>query len=125
MRSAASSPTATSRRPRRRSTRRASPPRPALSSLVQHPRERRGSRLPPLSPPDTRVTTDGSAVRPTRAERPLALGIDIGSSSIRAGLYDRCGRLVEGSAAKVPYGWDVGPEGSVRLPFRLLLQRVE
>jgi gluconokinase len=68
---------------------------------------------------------DGSAVSPTGAERPLALAIDIGSSSIRGGLYDRCARLVEGSAAKVPYGWDVGPEGSVRLPFRELLQRVE
>ena len=71
------------------------------------------------------MTTDGSTVGPTHAERPLALAVDIGSSSIRAGLYDRCGRLVKGSAAKVPYGWDLGPEGSVRLHPGVLLERVE
>src|SRR5438309_4509830 len=64
-------------------------------------------------------------VSPTRAERPLALAVDIGSSSIRAGLYDRRGRLVKGSAARVHYGWDLGPEGSVRLPPRVILERVE
>ncbi len=71
------------------------------------------------------MIADRFAVSPDRAERPLAFALDVGSSSIRAGLYDRRGRLVKGCATQVTYGWDVDTDGSVRLPFRVLLDLVE
>jgi gluconokinase len=71
------------------------------------------------------VIADRFAVGPDRAERPLAFAIDVGSSSIRAGLYDRRGRLVRGCATQVLYGWDLDTDGSVRLPLQVLLNLVE
>ena len=62
------------------------------------------------------------AVRPEDAERPFVVALDVGSSSIRAGLYDRRGRLVEGCLSQVGYAWEIGPEGSVRLPAAVLLE---
>ncbi len=58
------------------------------------------------------------------AERPLVLSIDIGSSSIRAGVYDRQGRVVADTMTKVRYQWTLGPGGSVRLPHETLLDLV-
>jgi gluconokinase len=40
------------------------------------------------------------AVPPDRAETPLILAIDIGTSSVRASLFDRLGRTLEGSEAR-------------------------
>jgi gluconokinase len=71
------------------------------------------------------VIADRFAVGPDRAERPLAFTVDVGSSSIRAGLYDRRGRLVKGCVTQVFYGWDFATDGSVRLPLRVLLDLVE
>jgi gluconokinase len=70
------------------------------------------------------VTVEPSAVAPDRAERPLVVALDIGSSSVRAALHDRLGRPVRGCAVQVPYTWEMGPEGSVRLPHEALLALV-
>jgi gluconokinase len=64
------------------------------------------------------------AISPNRAERPLVLAIDIGSSSVRAALHDRVGRAVKSSAVQVPYSWDVHRGGSVRLSPQVLLDVV-
>ena len=58
------------------------------------------------------------------AERPLVIALDIGSSSIRAALHDRHGRTVRGCTVQVPYVWNVGADGSVRLSHHVLLDLV-
>ena len=70
------------------------------------------------------MIVERSAVAPGRAERPLVLALDIGSSSVRAALHDRLGRPVLGCAAQVPYAWEVGPEGAIRLASAELLDLV-
>ena len=70
------------------------------------------------------MTFDQDPVGPDRAERPLALAVDVGSSSVRSALHDRLGRAVAGCSVQVPYAWDVAPGGSVRLPHRTLLDLV-
>ena len=64
------------------------------------------------------------AISPHRADRPLVLALDIGSSSIRAALHDRLGRTLKGCAVQVLYAWDVDAGGSVRLSHRTLLDLV-
>jgi len=64
------------------------------------------------------------AINPDRADRPLVLALDIGSSSVRAALHDRQGRPLKGCAVQVLYAWDTGPGGSVRLSHRTLLKLV-
>jgi gluconokinase len=59
-----------------------------------------------------------------RADRPLVLAIDIGSSSVRAAVHDRRGRTVGGTAVQVPYAWDADGAGSVRLAHETLLELV-
>jgi gluconokinase len=59
-----------------------------------------------------------------RAESPLVLAIDIGSSSVRAAIHDRLGRAVRGTAVRAPYAWDVASDGAVRLPPRTLVDLV-
>jgi len=57
-------------------------------------------------------------------ERPLVIAIDIGSSSVRAALHDHRGQPVRGCAVQVPYAWEMGANGSVRLPPETLLDLV-
>ena len=64
------------------------------------------------------------AISPDLAERPLVLALDIGSSSVRAALHDCLGRTLKGCAVQVPYSWEVGPDRSVRLSHRTLLDLV-
>jgi gluconokinase len=59
-----------------------------------------------------------------RADGPLVLALDIGTSSVRAGIHDRRGRTVPGSTVQVRYAWDVGPDRSARLSHRALLDVV-
>ena len=67
------------------------------------------------------MTVEPSAVAADQAERPLVVALDIGSSSVRAALHDRRGRSLDGCAVQVPYEWEMGPDGSVRLPHEALL----
>lgn len=64
------------------------------------------------------------AISRSRAERPLVLALDIGSSSVRAALHDRLGRTVRGCVVQVPYSWNIAPGGSVRLSHQVLLDLV-
>lgn len=70
------------------------------------------------------VIVERSAIAPDRAERPLVVALDIGSSSVRAALHDRLGRALKGTAVQVPYAWEMGPDGSVRLAPEALLALV-
>ena len=70
------------------------------------------------------MNDDQSSISPDRADRPLVLALDIGSSSIRAALHDRQGRTLDGHAVQVLYAWEVGRDGSVRLPYETLLDLV-
>ncbi len=68
--------------------------------------------------------TEPGAISPERAERPLVLAVDIGSSSVRAAIHDRRGRTVRGCVARVRYTWEAGPDGAVRLPLPTALDLV-
>jgi gluconokinase len=70
------------------------------------------------------VMVEPGAISPDLADRPLVLALDIGSSSVRAALHDRLGRTLKGSAVQVPYRWEVGAGGSVRLSNQTLLDVV-
>ena len=48
-----------------------------------------------------------------RAEMPLALALDLGSSSARAIVYDARGREVEGTEGRSPWEWTATPDGGV------------
>jgi gluconokinase len=54
---------------------------------------------------------------------PLALALDIGSSSVRAAIHDGRGQAVRGTEVRVPYAWDVAGD-AVRLPASALLEHV-
>jgi gluconokinase len=73
---------------------------------------------------DEAVIVEPGAISPDRANRPLVLALDIGSSSVRAALHDRLGRVLKGCAVQVPYTWEVDAGGSVRLSHGTLLNRV-
>src|SRR5215218_9098989 len=60
-----------------------------------------------------------------KAESPLALAIDVGSSSVRAMLYDRAGRDVEGLAVQLRYALSTTPDGGVEIEADALLALVE
>lgn len=55
------------------------------------------------------------------AEAPLALAIDVGSSSVRAMLFDRLGRDVEGLKAQLPYAMRTSADGGVEADAEELL----
>jgi gluconokinase len=71
------------------------------------------------------VMVQPGAISPQRADRPLVLALDIGSSSVRAALHDQLGRSLKGCAVQVLYAWEVDASGSVRLSHRTLLKVVE
>jgi len=58
-------------------------------------------------------------------QQEFVLALDIGSSSVRAGLFDRTGRLVEGTGQRVPYRLETGPDGRAELDPQLLCERIE
>jgi len=61
-----------------------------------------------------------TAGRPTRAEPPLILALDVGTSSARALLFDRRGRALRGIQARVSYAPRTTPDGGSELdPQRL------
>jgi len=70
------------------------------------------------------VTVEPDGVSPGLADRPLVLALDVGSSSVKGALHDRLGRTVRGSAVQVPYAWNSGSDGSVRIPHDTLIEVV-
>ncbi|MFZ1060865.1 MAG: gluconokinase [Candidatus Rokuibacteriota bacterium] len=61
-----------------------------------------------------------TVIRPTRAEPPLILALDVGTSSARALLFDRRGRALRGIQARVSYAPRTTPDGGSELdPQRL------
>jgi len=70
------------------------------------------------------VSVEPATISPSRAARPLVMSIDIGSSSVRAALHDRHGRTLRRCTIQLPYTWDVGADGAVRLPHDKLIDVV-
>jgi gluconokinase len=64
------------------------------------------------------------SVTPTKAEAPLILTIDAGTSSARALLYDARGRAVEGVVAQERYTIRSGPDGAVEDDPDAALERI-
>jgi len=58
-------------------------------------------------------------------QRKFVLALDIGSSSVRAGVFDQTGRLVEGAWQRIPYRFETGPDGRAELDPFLLCERIE
>jgi gluconokinase len=71
------------------------------------------------------VMVEPGVISPRRADRPLVLALDIGSSSVRAALHDGHGRTLKGCSVQASYSWDVEAGGSVRLAHRTLLKLIE
>ncbi|HUG47747.1 MAG TPA: FGGY family carbohydrate kinase [Candidatus Limnocylindria bacterium] len=63
-------------------------------------------------------------VSPSAAERPLALAIDVGSSSVRAMLFDRLGRPLHGLSATAAYRMRTSPGGAVEVPADELVEHL-
>ena len=57
-------------------------------------------------------------------ERLTVLSIDIGSSSVRAALYDGLARQIADAAAQVPYRFDVTSDGGVEIDADVLFGHV-
>ena len=64
------------------------------------------------------------SVTPAKAEAPLILTIDAGTSSARALLYDGRGRAVEGIVAQERYTIRTGPDGAVEDDPDAALERI-
>jgi gluconokinase len=56
---------------------------------------------------------DVSSIPPREAEHPLVLALDLGSSSLRAIIFDRLGRELEGTEGRVSTEWRRTPEGGM------------
>ncbi len=65
-----------------------------------------------------------TVVRPTRAEPPLVLALDVGTSSARALLFDRRGRALRGIQARVSYAPRTTQDGGSELDPRRLFAAV-
>ena len=65
-----------------------------------------------------------STVAPRQADAPLVLAIDVGTSSVRASLYDRLGRAVEGIEARRPHEIHTAADGVSETDPDMLLELV-
>ncbi len=63
-------------------------------------------------------------VLPNKAEPPLVLTLDVGTSSTRGLLYDRLGRLVEGAEGREEYRVRTSAEGAAELDADELVERM-
>ena len=74
-------------------------------------------------PSDPVEESDPSNVRivPDQARDPLILALDVGSSSVRAIIYDASGRAVNGAGTHLPYQMDTTPDGGVEIDADRLL----
>lgn len=62
--------------------------------------------------------------RPTRAEPPYVLALDVGTSSTRASLYDAGARPVAGLAVQLAYAPALTPDGGAELDADALVEQV-
>ncbi len=62
-----------------------------------------------------------AGVGPEQAHDPLVLALDVGTSSVRAIVYDALGRAVEGAGTHTPYQMDTMPDGGVEIDADRLL----
>ncbi|HEV2423638.1 MAG TPA: gluconokinase [Terriglobia bacterium] len=74
-------------------------------------------------PADPAVRSDPSniSVAPDHARDPLILALDVGSSSVRAIVYDALGRALTGAGNHIPYQMDTTPDGGVEIGADRLL----
>src|SRR5215471_12482993 len=63
-----------------------------------------------------------STIAPHEAERPLALALDVGTSSARAALYDSRGRQVENAEGRTHYRMTVTQDGGVEIDADNLIE---
>ena len=63
-----------------------------------------------------------STVPSAKAERPLVLALDLGTSSARAVLYDTLGRLVDGAESRIEYRMTATPDGGVEVEADRLVE---
>src|SRR3989304_366265 len=66
----------------------------------------------------------GASVAAAHADAPLVLALDLGSSSVRAVLFDRSGRMVEGSLAAEGYVWTMPEPGGAEADPDDLVERL-
>ena len=65
-----------------------------------------------------------STLLPKQAESPLILSLDIGTSSVRAAIFDRLGRAVVGLEARQRHDLRTTKEGTSETDADALLERV-
>ncbi|HEY7181255.1 MAG TPA: gluconokinase [Blastocatellia bacterium] len=63
-----------------------------------------------------------STISPHEAERPLALALDVGTSSARAALYDSRGRQIENAGGRTHYQMTVTQDGGVEIEADKLIE---
>ncbi len=56
-----------------------------------------------------------STIQTSQAQRPLVLALDVGTSSVRALLYDAQGRAIEGTESRIAYQMPTTPDGGVEM----------
>ena len=66
----------------------------------------------------------GARVAAAHADAPLVLALDLGSSSVRAVLFDSSGRMVEGSLAAEGYVWTMPEPGAAEADPDDLVERL-
>ncbi|HWE64112.1 MAG TPA: gluconokinase [Chloroflexota bacterium] len=78
------------------------------------------------NPPDAHITGDTPSVTVTRkgAADPLILTIDVGTSSVRAALYDGQARAIQGLAVQEVHEMRSTPDGGVEVDADQVFQRV-
>ena len=63
-----------------------------------------------------------STISPVEASRPLVLALDVGTSSVRAVLYDAAGRTIENIEGRTHYQMTATPDGGVEIEADRLLE---
>lgn len=56
---------------------------------------------------------------------PIVLAIDIGTSSVKAGLYDATAHAIEHAGVSIPHEQDTRPDGAVEEPVERIVEAVE
>jgi gluconokinase len=65
-----------------------------------------------------------SSVTITRAEPPFVLALDVGTSSVRAGLYDAVGRSIDGAESRTQYQMQALADGGVEIEADELVETI-